>query len=162
MTSLRRQRGFTLIVGLIMLVLLTLIAVTAMRSTTAALQIISNNQFRNEATAAAQQAIDNVISSTAFMTTPPAPQNIDVNGDGSGDYTVTFSPPPSCLYVRKTTDEDTGVPKECTFSGSSLCYWTVWDITANVQDNLTNAKVTLHQGTRTIAGIKAALVYCGI
>ena len=162
MTTARRQQGSVLVVGLIMLVLLTLMAVSAINSTTASIQVVGNAQFRDEATAAAQQAIENVISSAAFLATPPAAQNIDVNGDGTADYTVTFTPVPACRSYRAVDTSVAGLPIECYGSLGALCYWTVWDITAVVNDAATGAQVTVHQGIRTIAGINAALASCGV
>lgn len=157
-----RQQGFVLIIGLIMLVLLTLMAISAINSTTTSLQIVGNQQFRNEAISAAQKAINTVISNRDFLTTPPADQAIDVNGDGVPDFTVTFTPAPSCTYFKPVAVGDTGVPKDCISSIGTLCYWTYWDITANVEDAMTKAQVTLHQGVRTIAGINSALAFCGV
>lgn len=162
MTAAGRQRGSVLVVGLIMLVLLTLMAVSAINSTTASIQVVGNAQFRDEATAAAQKAVENVISSSAFLSTAPAAQTIDVNGDGTGDYTVTFTPAPACKSYRAVDTAVAGLPSECYGSIGALCYWTVWDITAVVNDATTGAQVTVHQGIRTIAGINAALASCGV
>lgn len=163
MSGLRRQRGNTLLVGLVMLVLLTLMAVSAINMSTAGIQVVGNAQFREEAIAAAQQGIENVISTTSFTLTAPAAQNIDINNDGTTDYSVSFSPAPSCQYYRPVNTGDSGVPKICFGSvGTALCYWTVWDITAVVNDATTGASATVHQGVRLIAGLNAALTYCGV
>ena len=156
------QRGSTLLVGLIMLVLLTLIAVSAINSTTTSVQIVGNAQFREEAYSAAQQAIENVISNTGFMSVAPAPQNIDVNHDGIPDYTVTFSPAPTCLSAQQALATDPTVPAICSSSIGAICYWTLWDVRAVVSDVNTGASVALHQGVKTIAGLNAAVTQCGI
>jgi Tfp pilus assembly protein PilX len=161
MKSLAQQRGSTLLVSLIMLVLLTLVAVSAIESTTSGIQVVGNAQFREEATAAAQQAIENVISTTSFTTATPANQTIDVNNDGTADYTVTFSPAPSCSkYKAVDTSTETGLPKDCYGSTGALCYRTYWDITAVVNDATTGTKVTLHQGVKLLVGLNAALASC--
>lgn len=159
-----KERGSTLLVGMIMLVLLTLIAVSAIESTTSSVQMVGNAQFREEATAAAQQAIENTISSTAFTIVDPAPQSIDVNNDGVSDYTVTFSPAPSCSrYKAVDTATESGIPNACYGSpGTTYCYRTTWDVTAAVNDIKTGAKVTLHQGVKILVGINAALASCGV
>lgn len=163
MTGLRKQRGNTLLVGLVMLVLLTLMAVSAINMSTTGIQVVGNAQFREEAAAAAQQAIENVISTTSFTLTVPVAQNIDINNDGTADYSVSFSPAPSCQSYRPVNTSDPGVPIVCTGSvGTALCYWTVWDITAVVNDVTTGANATVHQGVRVIAGLNAALTYCGV
>lgn len=152
-----------MLVGLIMLVLITLIAVSAIESSSSSIQVVGNAQFREEATAAAQQAIENVISSSAFTITPPAPQNIDINNDGTSDYTVTFSPTPSCSkYSAVDAATEVGLPKDCYGSGGPYCFRTFWDVTAAVDDATTGAKVTVHQGVRMLVGLNAALTACGV
>ncbi|MDH4216601.1 MAG: hypothetical protein OEV23_06890 [Gallionella sp.] len=155
----KQQRGSTLLVALIMLVLLTLIALSAMKSTTSSIQVVGNAQFREEARAVAQKAIERVISNGNFRNTAPAPQNIDVNGDGTADFTVTFEPAPSCLSATAVAPGDAGVPPVCAggIGGGAACFWTLWDITARVSDVQTGASVVLHQGVKTIAGLKAKL-----
>jgi type II secretory pathway pseudopilin PulG len=163
MSACNRQRGSTLLISLIMLVLLTLIAISAMNASTSSIQVVGNSQFRAEANAAAQQAIESVISNSAFQTVAPAAQNIDINGDGNDDYTVTFSPAPSCVSYVAVAPTDANVPTICFGSIGALCYWTVWDITAQVTDiNGSGAATTVHQGIRTIAGLNAALAQCGV
>lgn len=164
MTPIYSQRGSTLLVALIMLVLLTLIAVSALSSTTASIQVVGNAQFREEANSAAQRAIEAVLSNGNFKTVPPANQPIDINLDGVADYTVTFNPPPRCISYMAANSGDPGVPAVCA-AGAGLgatCFWTVWDITANVSDVATGANVVVHQGVRTIAGLNAAVASCGV
>ena len=163
MTIHNSQRGSTLLVALIMLVLMTLIAISALNETTAGIQVVGNAQFHEEANSAGQQAIENVISSSAFKTVAPAAQNIDINGDGVADYNVAFTPAPACVSYTPTSPSDTTVPKECFGSTGSLCYWTVWDVTAVVTDaHGSGAATTIHQGVRTIAGLNTALTSCGV
>lgn len=156
------QQGSTLLVALIMLVLLTLLAISAMQSTTSSIQVVGNAQFHEEARAAAQTAVERVMSDGNFRTTPPAPQNIDVNQDGTFDYTVTFFNPadvantaPKCLSATPVTQNDLNVPPDCGSSIDPICFWTSWDITATVSDVRTGASVVMHQGVRTIAGFNA-------
>lgn len=158
-----KERGNTLLVGMIMLVLLTLIAVSAIQSSTSSMQVVGNAQFRQEAAAATQQAIENAISTTAFTIVAPAPQLIDINNDGTTDYTVTFSPAPSCSkYSVVNTATETGLPTDCYGSKGPYCYRTTWDVTAGVSDVNTGAKVTLHQGVKILVGLNAAIASCGI
>ena len=70
MMRIRAQRGATLVIALIMLVLLTLFAISALNTSTTNLKVVGNMQARTEAFNAAQQAIDTVISRTAFVETP--------------------------------------------------------------------------------------------
>lgn len=147
----RQQRGSTLIVALIMLALLTLIAISAMKSTTSSIQVVGNAQFREEAKAVAQKAMENLLSNKIQNTEPPQ-QNMDVNGDGTPDYTVTFAKP-KCRSSRKIAVDDPEFPPSCVTAvgAADLCYWAVLDIQAIVTDNRTGATVTLHQGIRTVS-----------
>ena len=92
MTHARRQRGATLIVGLIMLVLITLMMLTAFMLSSSNLKSVGNMQHRAEAIAAANVAIEQVISSDAIFITPAA-QTVVV-----GAYSVAVAAP-RCLYT---------------------------------------------------------------
>ena len=163
MTLAYNQRGSTLLVALVMLMLLTLTAISAMNASTNSIQVVGNAQFREEANAAGQKAIEKVLSSSAFQTTAPAAESIDVNGDGVMDYAVTFTPPPRSVSYTLTLSTDTAVPAECFGSTGSLCYWTVWDVSAVVTDlHGSGATTTVHQGVRTVAGLNAAITSCGV
>src|SRR5689334_6333624 len=85
------QRGAVLLVSLILLVLITLFVLAAMNFTNIQTRIAGNLQVRSELKAAAQQAIEQVIS--ANFTTNPLPTEVffDVNSDGTDDYKVTVS-----------------------------------------------------------------------
>jgi len=160
-----KQRGSTLLVALIMLVLMTLIAISAMNATTNSVQVVGNAQFREEANAAGQQAIERVISTSAFKATAPAAQTVDVNGDGTVDYNVTFTPAPSCISFTNIDD-----PEALTmlFDGrakcqGNLCFWVVWKVTAVVTDaHGSGATATIHQGVKTITGLTDKETYCGV
>ena len=70
----RGQRGISLVVGLIMLLLMTLLAISAFQASNVNLRIAGNMQVRQETLAAAQTATEQVLSSPAFIdpATPPA------------------------------------------------------------------------------------------
>ena len=106
-----RQQGATLLLVLIMLIMLTLFAVSAMNQGTMNLKVVGNQQTRSEALDASQWMIDKVISSTQFVDSPgnavPNPCNgtyntlcFDLNGDGKPDYTTTLTPAPACVQAR--------------------------------------------------------------
>lgn len=165
-TSIRHQRGSTLLVGLVMLVLLTLVAVSAINSTSSSVQMVGNAQFREEATAAAQKAIENVLSTGNFRNEPPPPQIIYVNGEagtpGAAAYTVTFSPAPECRSFKGVDPTDPTTPSDCASSVGDVCFWTIWDIRAVVTDPNTGASIAIHQGIRTISGLNAGVESCNI
>ncbi|HEX5539764.1 MAG TPA: hypothetical protein VFX01_08240, partial [Methylophilaceae bacterium] len=69
-TPLNRQTGATLLVGLIMLVLLTLVLITSFNISKTNLVIVGNMQHKNAVTAAAQQALEEAISTTRLTDSP--------------------------------------------------------------------------------------------
>ena len=131
------QRGATLVVGLIMLVLITLLVTSAFTVSTSGLKSMGNMQIRDEAIAAGNKAIEQVLSSP-FTNAPTAEAiNVDLNNDGTTDYVVTFNTP-TC--VSASTIAATGVAPSSISLGSTFnpttsnLYETVWDLDANVTD----------------------------
>lgn len=146
--SMRAQRGATLVVGLIMLVLLTLLVTSAFMLSTGNLKAVGNMQFRNEAIAAANKRIEEVLS-TDFTAVPPAnPVNVDIDGDGAGDYEVTVEPP-TCVRASVallSVESSMKLP-----SMTTATHWnTVWEIDAAVNDALTGASTRVRQGVRVL------------
>jgi hypothetical protein len=147
LASRRAQRGATLVVGLIMLVLLTLVVTTAFMMSSGNLKAVGNMQFRDEAIAAANVAIEQVIS-TNFTGLPVASVvPVDIDQDGFSDYTVTVNAP-VCIQavpvggtVATLSGVTSGVP-------SSADWNTVWDIEALVDNATTGAAVVIRQGVR--------------
>ena len=94
----RRQRGITLIAAVLLLLIFALVAASAFRNTLSSAQAIGNMQFRNESVAAANDTIDQLLSSDAFATSPDQvtaqlnahPNTVDINGDNVPDIQVTF------------------------------------------------------------------------
>lgn len=135
------QRGATLIVGLIMLLVLTLLVVSGIRSSNANLKIVGNMQASNEATAAAQQVLEEVMSDVSnFYSPAERTTTIDINNDGSADYTVVIEAP-VCLKLV-TVD---GYSYEFGNSAPKDFYW---DIAVRVTDTRTDAAATVHQGVK--------------
>jgi hypothetical protein len=154
----RRQRGATLIVTLIMLIMLTLFAISAMNTSTTNLQVVGNMQTRHEGLRATQEAIEAVISTPRFLATPLdavefpcGVQNTlctDLNGDGVPDLTTRLTPPPQCVQARviKVNELSIATPNSedvaclqaqqqgtfavagASMSGESLCGQSVWEI----------------------------------
>jgi hypothetical protein len=148
------QHGATLIVGLIMLVLITLLVTSAFTLSTSGLKSVGNMQFRDEAIAAGNKAIEQVVSSP--FTNSPVGESIiiDLNNDGITDYLVTLNTP-TCVSVAQIPD--TTVPLSSGSLGpgfgssTSTLYETVWDLDANVTDpNGSGAAVRVHQGVRVL------------
>jgi len=145
----RAQRGATLIVGLIMLVLLTLVATSAFMLSTGNLKAVGNMQFRNEATAAANMAIEQMISS-AFTNAPTGETiPVDIDNNGSTDYTVVIATP-TCVRASIASDgSPSSLALAATMTSASL--WnTVWNLDASVNDTVTGTSVRVEQGVRVL------------
>jgi Tfp pilus assembly protein PilV len=90
----RGQRGATLIVAMVFLLVFAALAAGSLRSSMSSVQAISNMQWRNESIAAANDAIDRVLSSTDFATktgtVAAQVYEVDITGDGVNDIRVDF------------------------------------------------------------------------
>lgn len=147
LSSRRAQSGATLVVGLIMLVLLTLVMTSAYMLSSGNLKAVGNMQFRDEAIAATNAAIEQIISSD--FTTLPVSSTIlvDIDQDGTDDYSVAVQTPvciqavPISGGVANLSGVTSGVP-------SSTDYNSVWDIEARVNSTTTGAAVIIRQGVR--------------
>lgn len=141
MITKNRQRGATLMVGLVMLVVLTLLVVSAMRSSTVNLRIAGNMQAKAEAAAAAQQAVEQVVSSSAIFYTPAGQTiTVDIDNDGDTDYTVQIEAP-TCLKM-------TAASGYSALFAASAPQDSNWDVKSTVTDTRTGAQVVLHQGIK--------------
>jgi Tfp pilus assembly protein PilX len=110
-TFARRERGATLLVTLVMLIIITLFAVSAFNTASVNIKTVGNMQARQEALAAATRTIEETISHTDFTITPtnaiPNPCSVgpntlctDLNGDGTPELTTTLTPTPTCSQGR--------------------------------------------------------------
>jgi len=168
------ERGFVLVISLVMLVILTLLVVSAIRSGNSNLRVAGNMQVKEEGIAAAQQATEQVIS-VNFTAAPVAQTiNIDVNKDGTNDYVVNVQKP-ACTATKPLLNADLDATKPAdqpclgsgtaqntglmtagapVATGTSWCNQQKWDVEARVNDATTGVALTAHQGIsmRTPAG----------
>ena len=83
--GLHNQRGNTLLMGLILLVLLTLMGLASVNTATSNLKVVGNMQYQQEALGAAQVSLNKVMSKGSYFadpTTAPVTDTVDVTGDG--------------------------------------------------------------------------------
>ena len=141
------ERGATLIMSLILLVLITLIVTTAFTLSSTNLKAVANMQARDEAIAAANKAVEQVFSSN-FTVTPVAEAiNVDIDNDSTTDYVVNVAMP-TC--VRATLDTPPTVSSISLGAAlSSISTWnTVWDVEAQVEDQRSGVRTTVNAGIR--------------
>lgn len=145
----KRQGGATLIIGLIMLVLITLIVVNAFTLSSSNLKSVGNMQVRQEAIAATHQAVEALISSSpAFYNSLSTKTfTVDINKDGNADYTVGVATPVcvAATQVSEAAPSDVELP----VAMQSGAEWnTDWELDATVTDSLTGAAVRVREGVR--------------
>jgi hypothetical protein len=114
-----RQAGATLIVGLVLLLVLTLLGVSGMNTATLEVQMAANTQFQQDAFQAAETGIDLAIS----LPNNPAggAQQVPVTPLGDGTYTTRAVK--TCVYSTN------GAPHK-NFSPGIVKSW-YFDIIAN-------------------------------
>jgi Tfp pilus assembly protein PilX len=174
------QRGSTLLIGLIMLVLLTLMGLASINSATSNLKVVGNMQYQQEAIGAAQVALNKVLSKGSYFSDPstaPTTDTVDMTGDGVVDYTVTLAQP--CILSSKdilvselslTNADDllcmsssvlksAGIMGQQSGAAKSDCSNVTWRITASVADTTSKANVSLTQSARQKMDRILALAY---
>ena len=132
--ALRAQRGATLVVVLIMLVILTLFGISAVNLSNSNLRVIGNLQARKQTEAIALQTAEQVMSSMASFNVPTPATSVTING-----------------YKRDVSQ------RVCQFASAASGYSAIqpivpedtqWDFHVTVTDSFSNARVKVWQGTR--------------
>jgi len=174
----RSQRGVTLVVGMIMLVLITLLVLASFHLGRNNLEIVGNAQQRNEALAAAQQTIEAAVDSPLLTSSPgsifPTPCAgwtgntlcYDVNADGTNDVVVQILPAPTCvksqiipltsLSLTDPNDQPCRQQVQQCFGQegcsniNSNCANSLWDIRAVAQNLAPNGTSAANQGPTAV------------
>jgi Tfp pilus assembly protein PilX len=153
MRPLHTQRGATLLISLIFLVVLTLLAVSGINTGIISLRTANNSQISLEAQMAAQQQVELVLNSMASFSSPatvPTTSTVDMNGDGTADYSVVVQPV-KCLSIAAAPGYSYA------FAGSAPKD-TVWEVIASASDSLFGSSVTLRQGVKVRLPVDAVCV----
>ncbi len=167
-----RQSGITLVVSLIMLIVLTLLVVSAVRFGNINLKIAGNAQTEAESTAATQVAVEQTLTlvlAADDTNTVPAQPALTVS-TGAASYTVAVDKP-TCLLARniKNIELDPSQSADLKCYGNSdndaqmgsdgkllapptTCKGQQWDIAATTTDGLSGAKVSILQGVSQRVG----------
>lgn len=173
----RRQSGMTLVIALVMLVVLSLLVVSAIRFGNINLKISGNAQAEVEATAAAQLAVERTIIemvSTPNISTIDAKDDLEVSTGGQ-TYKVDVAKP-VCQFTSNISNTELDPSKSedlpC-FEGSdgerlitadntltttpTACKRQRWDVQASVDDSAgSGVKVTVLQGLATRVGAEVS------
>lgn len=145
-----RQQGATLVIALIMLVMITLFAVTMVRLSNTSMQVVGNMQTQRSLEASAQHAIENKISTIDFFN--DAVDNVNQFATATFVDETPTSPlvtptssvvtvriqKPVCVAQREATGYSLGSPLTPQDN--------VFEVKATSTDSVTNASVELVQG----------------
>lgn len=169
------QAGLTLVMSLIMLIVLTLLVVSAIRFSNINLRLAGNAQVQAESAAAAQVAVDQVIASalsgTALSAINAASATVSTGG---ASYTVAVAKP-KCNMTQNidTSQLDPSIPADrpCfglgandqlidanikLTTGPSACKNQMWDIQASVGDPTSGSQVSILQGASLRVGAETS------
>jgi Tfp pilus assembly protein PilX len=145
MKIIRNQRGATLFVALIFLLIMTLFAITSINMSTVNLRIVGNMQAVKYMDSAAQEAIEQKISSSDSFASSVGATTVTSTISGT-NFTVNVAAPDcidSQVAAGYSAVVENIIPEDNT-----------WEISATVTDNVTGATSTIHQGVemRMLAG----------
>lgn len=160
-----RQHGSVLIISLIMLVVLTLLAISAINISTVGLRTVNAMQARGEALAAAQRAIEQIISTNFAAAITSAAATYTVAIDAGKSYSVVVATPCLKQIVSKRNSElNLSDPEDVkcfdtTTNPWSACADSVWEFSAAVNEGFFGANVSLRQGISLRMDNASAIAY---
>lgn len=136
-----RESGAVLVVGLVLLVVLTLMGVSAINVSTLNLRNVANMQYRQQALNTAQQGVETILSNIDnFSTTTQTNQTLTVTTP-NGSLSVLVRAP-VCLQQAVAIGSQLQNTQQTGFAVKD----TYWDYAATVNDTTTGAATTIHQG----------------
>ena len=140
MHPLHRQKGATLFVALVLLVVMTMFAVSSINMGTTNLKVVNNMQATKVLDAEANAAIEQVVSDATKFTSPSSTTVSTTYGTVTVDTPVCVESRPATGYSALNT---TIIPEDNT-----------WELVATVSDTVTGGSSTIHAGVsmRMLAG----------
>ncbi len=155
----RQQRGaVTIFISMIILLLMTVLVLTAYTLSTTNLRAVGNVQARNEAISAANMQIEAAIQSEFWNTSTAITYLVDLNLDGVDDYSVLMQVP-RCVRANQaagSTSSSVTLPGMTTND-----FWqTIWELDATATNSATGAEVQITQGVRVLLSTVLKDTYC--
>ena len=142
--SFRKQGGATLLIVLIMLVMITLFAVSMIRLSSTNLKVVGNMQAQRALEASAQQAIENSISTYAFFS--DAANNTGQWPGGTSSVPKAVNGYQITMYRPACVNSITA--KNYSLTSNIAPEDTNWEVSAGSTDGITGAQINLSQGVR--------------
>jgi hypothetical protein len=134
-------------------VLMTVMVSSNFTLSTTNLKAVGNMQLRDEAIAAANKAIEQVIG-TPFTDAPTEDEIlVDIDNDGTSDYRVLVEVP-ICVQADQyvipgAAPSSIALGAAFAVAGSTF-YQTIWDLNATVTDDATGTSVSVREGVRML------------
>lgn len=158
------ERGASLVVSMIFLVLITFVVINAFNLSNTNLKSVRNEQSRTESIAAANLALDQLMATPGALVqgVAPAAQTVALNGatGGSTSYTVQFGVP-SCMRAVQAT---IAAPSEVEL-GTGVTGSDTWDVdielVATVAEASVGTLVEIRQGVRVRMTQNTRVTLCG-
>ncbi|PTN12088.1 pilus assembly PilX family protein [Nitrosomonas aestuarii] len=142
------QKGATLVVGLIMLAMITLLTVSGFTLSSNNLKVVGNMQYRNESIAAANLAIEQTINLNYSAIDPanyPTFVNVDIDQDNLIDYIVSI-PAPVCISAKPAPADLLSLSGVNSNIENSNDFIVLWEIRADATSVSTGASAIARQG----------------
>lgn len=159
------QRGSVLLLSLFMLMIMTLLAISAIKMGSVTLRTINNLQIRSEAMSAAQDALDQVMNVNFSDNISGTGGTYSVVKDAGKTYSVTIARPcirqvtPIMNTVLDVTNTEDAKCYDTLANPVSACSTTVWEISSTVNDGWFGTNVAITQGTGIRMDNGTATVY---
>ena len=157
------QRGMaTMFVTMVLLILITLMVITAYSLSDMNLKTVGNLQTRKEAFAAAEKWIEQNIDGQIWNVVDPdawvQPAGVDIDNDTIPDYQVTMALP----VCQRATPAVITTASSVTLPGfSSAEAWnTVWVLDATAINDTSGTRVRVRQGVRVLLSEANKNLYC--
>jgi Tfp pilus assembly protein PilX len=148
----RRQAGTTLLVVLIMLVALTLLAITGMRMGSTSLQVVGNMQARRFVDNIAQQSVEDVMNSIVPFNSPNGAVTLRTPGGNvpaaAGTWVSLTSPAGVDVRVSARTCLATAPASGYSAVSTIAPEDNLWQYSVDVRDNFTKSTSSTVQGTK--------------
>ena len=155
-----RQRGVvTIFVSMILLILITLLVLTAFSLSKMNLQAAGNAQAREEGLASANVLIDRTIDQQFWLIAAAQTDfEVDLNDDGTADFFVDLAAP-RCV---RATEAAGNLSASITLQGmSSVSAWnTIWELDAIAREANTGTRVQLIHGVRVLLSTALKVALC--
>lgn len=160
-----RQRGSVLLLSLFMLMIMTMLAISAIKMGTVNLRTINNMQVRTEAMSAAQNMLDQVMNTNFTDNIAGTAGTFTVAMDAGKSYNVVVATPcirqvtPIMNTALVITNSEDLKCYDAIANPVSACSTTVWEIQTTVNDGWFGTNVSITQGTGIRMDNGAATVY---